>query len=136
MIVTVLHELTHAVVAYTRGVRSTLFNYFVDLDLTLNAATSIPALIGVTGPSFCRVDGGLRTGLMLPQPPAPRQSNASYRPFGLRTMPRRRLEASPFRWHMSTLRILWRGCLHRCLSTSDPSRYRIVDPQKIVTSAG
>ena len=54
MVTTVLHELTHALVAYALGVRSTLHNYFVDLDLTPDqAATNIPAIIGVAGPSFC-----------------------------------------------------------------------------------
>jgi hypothetical protein len=58
MAVTVLHELTHAAVAYALGVRSTLHNYWVNLDLTPEqAATNLPALIGVAGPTLCLVFG-------------------------------------------------------------------------------
>jgi len=58
MATTVFHELTHAVVAYALGVRSTLHNYLVHLDLTPEqAATNIPAIIGVAGPSLCLVLG-------------------------------------------------------------------------------
>lgn len=54
MVTTILHELTHACVAYALGVRSTLFNYSVDLELTrAQAATHQRALIGVAGPLFC-----------------------------------------------------------------------------------
>lgn len=54
MVTTVLHELTHAIVASAFGVRSTLHNYFVHLDLTPEqAATNIPAIIGIAGPSLC-----------------------------------------------------------------------------------
>ena len=55
---TVFHESIHAIVAYKLGVRSTLHNYFVHLDLTPDqAATSLPAIIGVAGPSSCLVLG-------------------------------------------------------------------------------
>ena len=54
MVTTTLHELAHAVVAYALGVRSTLYNYSVDLDLTqAQADSSAPAIIGVAGPLFC-----------------------------------------------------------------------------------
>lgn len=58
MAITVFHELIHAIVAFALGVRSTLHNYFVHLDLTPDqAATSIPAIIGVSGPALCLVVG-------------------------------------------------------------------------------
>ena len=58
MVTTVFHELTHALVAYALGVRSTLHNYLVHLDLTPEqAATNIPAIIGVAGPSLCLMLG-------------------------------------------------------------------------------
>lgn len=58
MATTVFHELTHALVASAFGVRSTLHNYFVHLDLTPEqASTNIPAIIGVAGPSICLVLG-------------------------------------------------------------------------------
>ena len=58
MATTIFHELVHAIVAYALGVRSTLHNYFVHLDLTPDqAATNIPAIIGVAGPSLCLVLG-------------------------------------------------------------------------------
>ena len=58
MATTIFHELTHAIVAYALGVRSTLHNYLVQLDLTPEqAATNIPAIIGVAGPSLCLVLG-------------------------------------------------------------------------------
>jgi len=58
MATTIVHELTHAIAAYALGVRSTLHNYFVQLDLTpAQAATSIPAWIGIAGPSVCFVLG-------------------------------------------------------------------------------
>ena len=54
MATTVLHEFTHAAVAYALGVRSTLFNYLVDLDLTpAQSATDARAIIGIAGPLFC-----------------------------------------------------------------------------------
>lgn len=54
LLTTILHELTHALVAYSIGVRLTLFNYSVDLDLTpAQAASSARALIGVSGPLAC-----------------------------------------------------------------------------------
>ena len=53
MVTTILHELTHAALAYTLGVRATLFNYSVGLDLTpAQAATTTRALIGIAGPVF------------------------------------------------------------------------------------
>jgi hypothetical protein len=60
MITTILHEFTHAIVAYALGVRSTLFSYFADLTLT-SAQGAIPqgAFIGVAGPLFCLVLGVL-----------------------------------------------------------------------------
>jgi hypothetical protein len=54
MVTTILHELTHAAVAYAIGVRSTLFNYDVDLHLTeAQAATNRAAVIGIAGPFVC-----------------------------------------------------------------------------------
>jgi hypothetical protein len=54
MVTTILHELAHACAAFALGVRSTLFNYSADLDLTpAQAATNLPALIRVAGPVFC-----------------------------------------------------------------------------------
>lgn len=52
MVTTILHELVHACVAYGLGVRSTLFNYSVDVD-TANAGATQRALIGISGPVFC-----------------------------------------------------------------------------------
>ena len=58
MVTTILHELSHACAAYALGVRATLFNYFVDLDLTqAQAATADRALIRVAGPLFCLAFG-------------------------------------------------------------------------------
>jgi hypothetical protein len=58
MVTTVFHELVHATVAYAFGVRSTLYNYSVDLDLTAaQAATYVPAIIRIAGPSLCLVLG-------------------------------------------------------------------------------
>ena len=60
MVTTILHELTHATVAYALGVRSTLFSYFVDLDLTpTQAANRQGAAIGVAGPLVCLLLGVL-----------------------------------------------------------------------------
>lgn len=60
MVTTILHELAHACAAFAIGVRSTLFNYSADLDLTpAQAATNLPALIRVAGPVFCLVFGML-----------------------------------------------------------------------------
>jgi hypothetical protein len=58
MVTTILHESTHACVAYALGIRATLFNYAVDLDLR-SARATIPerALIGVAGPLFCMTLG-------------------------------------------------------------------------------
>ena len=58
MVTTILHELSHACAAYALGVRSTLFNYFVNLDLTqAQEATAERALIRVAGPVFCLAFG-------------------------------------------------------------------------------
>lgn len=58
MVTTILHELTHACAAFTLGVRSTLFNYSADIDLTQEqAATNLPVLIRVAGPVFCLAFG-------------------------------------------------------------------------------
>jgi len=60
MLTTVLHELAHVCVAFALGVRSTLYNYSGDLDLTeAQAATALPALIRVAGPAFCLAIGTL-----------------------------------------------------------------------------
>lgn len=60
MATTIFHELVHAIVAYAFGVRSTLHNYLVHLDLTPDqAATNIPAIIGIAGPSACLVLGSV-----------------------------------------------------------------------------
>jgi hypothetical protein len=54
MLTTILHEFAHATTAFVLGVRSTLFSYFVDLDFTdLQRTSSLPAIIGVAGPTFC-----------------------------------------------------------------------------------
>jgi hypothetical protein len=51
MVTTIVHELAHAMLAYALGVRSTLFSYFVDLELTpAQAANYQGAIIGVAGP--------------------------------------------------------------------------------------
>jgi hypothetical protein len=56
--ITILHELAHACAAYALGVRSTLFNYSANLDLTpVQAAGNLPALIRVAGPLFCLAVG-------------------------------------------------------------------------------
>ena len=60
MVTTILHEFTHACAAYALGVRSTLFNYSVDLDLAqAQAATYERALIGVAGPLVCLAFGAV-----------------------------------------------------------------------------
>jgi hypothetical protein len=60
MLTTTLHELAHACVAFGLGVRSTLFNYSAELDLTPSqAATNLPALIRIAGPVFCLAFGML-----------------------------------------------------------------------------
>jgi hypothetical protein len=55
MLVTTSHELVHACVAYVLGVPSTLFSYFVDLNLQPGAPGRV--LIGIAGPLFCLVLG-------------------------------------------------------------------------------
>ena len=58
VVTTILHELTHACVAYALGVRSTLFSYFVDLEPAhAQMATSDLALIGISGPVWSLVAG-------------------------------------------------------------------------------
>jgi hypothetical protein len=58
MLTTILHELAHATTAFALGVRSTLFNYSVDLDFTdLQRNSNLPAIIGVAGPTFCLAFG-------------------------------------------------------------------------------
>jgi hypothetical protein len=58
ILTTILHELAHAIAALALGVRSTLFNYYVDLDRTVTqTAGNVPALIGVSGPVFCLAFG-------------------------------------------------------------------------------
>jgi hypothetical protein len=53
IVVTILHELARAGVAFGLGVRSTLHNYSADLDLRrAQAAPSAPALVDVAGPVF------------------------------------------------------------------------------------
>jgi hypothetical protein len=60
MVTTILHELAHACAALALGVRSTLFNYSADLELTAaQAATNVPALIRVAGPVSCLAFGML-----------------------------------------------------------------------------
>jgi len=57
---TILHELAHASVAFALGVRSTLFSYRADLDLTpAQAASDLPLLIRIAGPLFSLVCGAL-----------------------------------------------------------------------------
>jgi Peptidase M50B-like len=51
IVTTIVHELSHACAAFALGVRSTLFNYSANLDLTpVQAASNLPALIRVAGP--------------------------------------------------------------------------------------
>jgi hypothetical protein len=58
MVTTIVHELAHAVVAYALGVPSTLFSYFVDVELSpALAASSQGAVIGVAGPLVCLLLG-------------------------------------------------------------------------------
>ena len=58
MLTTILHEFTHACTAYALGVRSTLFNYSVDLDMTqAQAAGHERALIAIAGPLCCLAFG-------------------------------------------------------------------------------
>ena len=58
MAITIFHELVHAIVAYALGVRSTLNNYSVDLHPTATqAVSSLPAIIGIAGPTLCLVLG-------------------------------------------------------------------------------
>lgn len=52
MITTSLHELMHALAAYSVGVPATLFNYSVDLTQA-HAPPQTRALIAVSGPLFC-----------------------------------------------------------------------------------
>jgi hypothetical protein len=60
MVTTIVHEVTHACTAFAFGVRSTLFNYWADLDLTpAQAASNLPALIRIAGPTICLVLGVL-----------------------------------------------------------------------------
>ena len=57
---TILHELAHACVAFSLGVRSTLFSYWADLDLTpAQAASELPLFIRIAGPLFSLVSGAL-----------------------------------------------------------------------------
>jgi hypothetical protein len=54
IVTTVLHELTHASVAYALGVRATLRNYSVSLHLTPDQSTTTTrVLIAAAGPLFC-----------------------------------------------------------------------------------
>jgi hypothetical protein len=58
MVTTILHELTHACVAYALGVRVTLFSYFARLD-PADGTNSQRALIRVSGPLLCLGLGAL-----------------------------------------------------------------------------
>lgn len=58
LLTTILHELTHALVAYAMGVPSTLYNYSVRLDLTpAQAESSASAIIAAAGPTVCLLLG-------------------------------------------------------------------------------
>ena len=58
LLTTILHELTHALVAYSMGVPSTLYNYSVQLHLTpAQAETNARAIIGAAGPTVCLLLG-------------------------------------------------------------------------------
>src|SRR5687768_6412838 len=58
IVTTILHELAHVSTAFALGVRSTLFNYSGVVDLTAaQAASNLPAIIGVAGPIFCLAVG-------------------------------------------------------------------------------
>ena len=58
MVTTVLHELAHVCAAFALGVRSTLFNYSANLDLTpVQAASNLAVPIRVAGPLFCLACG-------------------------------------------------------------------------------
>jgi hypothetical protein len=52
MLTTILHEVTHACVAYALGVRVTLFSYFAQLD-PADGTSSQRALIRSSGPLLC-----------------------------------------------------------------------------------
>jgi hypothetical protein len=52
MVTTILHELTHACVAYALGVRVTLFSYYAQLD-PADGTDAERALIRVSGPLLC-----------------------------------------------------------------------------------
>jgi hypothetical protein len=57
---TTVHEFAHATVAYALGVRSTLYSYSANLDLTPEqAASSIPVVVRVAGPTVCLLIGML-----------------------------------------------------------------------------
>ncbi len=53
-----LHELAHALAAYWLGVPSTLFHFYVDVDLT-DRSTYVQALVRAAGPVFSLVLGVL-----------------------------------------------------------------------------
>jgi hypothetical protein len=58
MLVTILHEVAHAVTAYLLGVPSTLFNYSAELDMTIaQARSSASSIIRLAGPAACLVAG-------------------------------------------------------------------------------
>ena len=52
MVTTILHELTHACVAYALGVRATLYSYYAQLD-PADGTSSQRALIRISGPLLC-----------------------------------------------------------------------------------
>jgi hypothetical protein len=59
LVTTMLHELAHALVAYSLDVPSTLYNYSVELDLTPAQAADLEtrAIISVAGPTICLLLG-------------------------------------------------------------------------------
>src|SRR5262245_11441409 len=58
VLTTSLHELAHAATAYWLGVPSTLFHFYVDVDLT-NQTPYVQGLVRASGPVFSLVLGVL-----------------------------------------------------------------------------
>jgi len=57
---TTIHECAHAAVAFAMGVPLTLYSYYADLDMTPDqAASTLPAIVRVAGPTVCLVVGML-----------------------------------------------------------------------------
>jgi hypothetical protein len=60
IVTTILHESAHALAALVLGVRSTLFSYSANIDLTpAQTASRAPVFIRVAGPVFCLAFGAV-----------------------------------------------------------------------------